>query len=140
MTNFSEKRKNKEEWSSEPFFAFDRGYAMILSVYAAGTGIGAATHVSVYLHLLKGPYDDELRWPLARTFTIQLLNQLKNDNHYYQRVRFTKYICPECSQRVVEYVEDSNSTGLGLPQFISHYNIIDHVGYLMSDTVYFKIS
>ena len=29
---------------------------------------------------MKGPYDDELEWPLRGTFTIELLNQINDEN------------------------------------------------------------
>ena len=46
---------------------------MCLRVDAAGYGDGKGTHVSVYLHLMKGPRDDKQEqsghWPLRGTFT-----------------------------------------------------------------------
>ena len=39
--------------------------------------VKVGTHVSVYLHLMKGPYNDKLEqsghWPLSVTFTVELL-------------------------------------------------------------------
>ena len=78
MSSFTKKLKDKEEWHSSPFFAFEGGYQMCLNVIATGVGKGEGTHVSVYLYLMKGPHDDELErsghWPLRGTFTIDLLN------------------------------------------------------------------
>ena len=37
---------------------------MCLAVYANGVGRGAGTHVSVSLVLLRGCYDDQLKWPV----------------------------------------------------------------------------
>ena len=37
---------------------------MSLTVLPAGLGEAKSTHVSVYLHLMKDPHDDELTWPL----------------------------------------------------------------------------
>ena len=58
---------------------------MCLMVYVSGDGNGAGTHVSIYLFLMRGPYDDELqrldRWPLRGVFTIILLNQCGYGNH-----------------------------------------------------------
>jgi len=60
MSNFTEKVKNKKKWISNPFFIFEGGHKMCLIVYAAGDGDGESTHISVFLRLMKGPYDDEL--------------------------------------------------------------------------------
>ena len=79
MYNFTNKKVNKEKWISSPFFAYEGGYQMCLRVDAAGYGDGEGTHVSVYLHLMKGPHDDKLEqsdhWPLRGTFTIELTTQ-----------------------------------------------------------------
>ena len=97
LTKFSQWITNKIEWCSVPFFAFKGGYQMYLKAYAAGYGISydagylygkcdESTRVSVSLFLTKGPYDDELEqsghWPLRGIFTIELLNQLNDSDHY----------------------------------------------------------
>jgi len=139
ISNFTEKFKNKQEWYSEPFFAFWRGYKMCLKVDAAGFGDGEGTHVSVYLYLMNGPYDDELEqsghWPLRATFKIELLDQLYNDNHTH----YTTFdgVSSKHTDRVKE--QGKAPTGLGIPQFISHKTILDS-NYLKNDSFYFMIS
>ena len=68
--------KSRQSWSSSSFFAFSEGYQMCLRVESAGDDKGEGTHVSVYLHLLKGPHDDKLKqsghWPLRGTFIIMM--------------------------------------------------------------------
>jgi len=85
MSNFTEKMKNRLEWWSDPFFAFWRGYKMYLWVGAGGNGEFKGTHVSIFLYLMKGPYDDELEqlghWPLRGMFKVELLDQV-NDGKY----------------------------------------------------------
>ena len=63
MSNFSEHRRSGKVWHSPPFY-YREGYKMCLGVYANGVGKGAGTHVSVSLLLLKGCYDDQLKWPI----------------------------------------------------------------------------
>ena len=105
MSSFTEKLMNKEEWWSNPFFAFGGGYQISLSVSTASNGKGEGTHASVYLHLMKGPHDDKLEqsghWPLRGTFTIELLNQLNDSDHYSRMLQFHHHRCSECSDRVV---------------------------------------
>ncbi|XP_065902562.1 TNF receptor-associated factor 5-like [Dysidea avara] len=78
LTEFQEKEEEQIEWYSNPFYTHDRGYKMCLCVCPAGNGAGIGTHLSVYLCIMNGPYDDELTWPLVRRFEVLLLNQ-KND-------------------------------------------------------------
>ena len=63
MPKFSEYRRSGKVWHSPPFY-YREGYKMCLAVYANGVGEGAGTHVSLSLLLLKGKYDDQLKWPM----------------------------------------------------------------------------
>ena len=63
MPKFSEYRRSGKVWHSPPFY-YREGYKMCLAVYANGVGKGAGTHVSLSLLLLRGRYDDRLRWPM----------------------------------------------------------------------------
>ena len=141
MHKFTKKVCDKEEWYSNPFFAFEGGYQMCLKVFAAGYGDGEGTHVSVFLHLMKGPHDDKLEesghWPLRGTFTIELLNQLNDSTHM---VQFHHHQCIECTNRVLEgFIANA---GHGIPQFISHDTLHHHSnnGYYKSDSLVFRVS
>ena len=142
MSTFAKKVRDKEEWYSTPFFAFEKGYQMCLKVYAAGHDEGEGTHVSVYLHLMVGLYDDELHesghWPLRGTFTIELLNQLNDSDHYNRIVQFHPYLCHKCTNRVLY----GKATGWGYHQFISHDTLLHHSNniYHKNDFLIFRIS
>ena len=78
--------KSKVNWYSSSFFAFAERYQFYLKINAAG---GTGTHVSVYLYLLKGPYNDKLQQSQLRgTFTIELLNQLYDSVHHSSTIKF----------------------------------------------------
>ena len=143
MTKFAERKKNKEQWYSSPFFAFNEGPLMCVHIYAADYGDGEGTHVSVFLHLMKGPHDDKLEqsghWPLRGTFTIELLNQLNDSDHYGHKIVLYDYLRSRCSEREVE--DYMNSMGRGYHQFVSH-NIIFYKRaseYLKNNTISFRI-
>lgn len=96
---------------------------MYLSVYPGGYGQGEGTHLSVFINLSKGPYDDELQqagyWPLRGTFTLSLpnvYNSTQNGAHGYL-LSLHYLLCEECTCRVI----DSNDTaGLGIMEFVSN--------------------
>ena len=94
MPDFDKFRINNEHWYSSPFFAFERGYVIRLRVYAAGYDDGNGTHVSVYLHLMKGPYDDELKWPMRGKYEINLIDPTNSSfntcNPYFKDVHFNE--------------------------------------------------
>ena len=139
MSDFAKRKENKEQWYSKPFYAFQQGYQMCLSVYADGTDDGEGTHVSVYLYLMKGPHDDELEqsgyWPLNGIFTIELLNQLNNSDH-----KMT--LSPSTPNNTINRVVNDINAVWGYPRFISHGFLLHHskVKYLCNDTLYFRIS
>ena len=77
VTNYRERRNNNETYSSEPFYiAPDDGYNMCVKVYPNGYDDAKGTHISVFICILKGHYDDNLDWPCVATVRLELLNQV----------------------------------------------------------------
>ena len=137
VTKLSHWLRSEAHWYSSPFFAFEGGYKLHLDVDAAGIYEGEGTHVSVYLHLMKGPHDDELEqsghWPLRGTFTVELLDQY-NTSSRNKVYFFNNETCVECTNRVIH--EDYSETGYG-GRFISHHDLFN---YYKSETLYFRVS
>ena len=86
MPRFEMKRCSKSSWYSPSFYTHPHGYKMCLNVDANGYGIGANSHVSVFVYMMKGEYDDDLKWPFRGDITIQLLNQMRDDDHHHTRI------------------------------------------------------
>ena len=86
MSEYNDKKKDKVQWYSDPFYTHNNGYKMRLCVYAGGNGSGKGTHLSVFLYLMKGPHDDELTWPLRGNFEMKLLNQISDSEHHSMRM------------------------------------------------------
>ena len=59
------------------FLSHEGGYRMKIWL---GPDLGS-DYVSVFLYLTKGPYDEDLRWPLRANFQVTLLNQVTDDQH-----------------------------------------------------------
>jgi len=133
-----------ERWHSGPFFTFKEGYQMRLVVYGDGSDTGKGTHISLFLHLMKGPHDDKLEqsshWPLRGTFTIEILNQLNNSDHFSSFIQFHHHICSKCTNRVLEGVAAKSTYGIA--QFISHDTVLHHNNnaYSKNDTVIFRVT
>ena len=45
-------------WWSPPFYTHPQGYKMCLKVFPNGNRYGENTHMSVYINILKGEFDD----------------------------------------------------------------------------------
>ena len=147
MTNFEQHKKKDDEWFSPPSYSHIGGYKMCISVFANGDDIGEGTHVSVYLHMMAGEYDDKLKWPFHGEVTVQLLNQERNVDHCEkQLIRDDDYSsdnCKECFARVQGVKQ--HGPGWGCFKFISHERLIitysagKNCQYLMNDCLKFQV-
>jgi len=49
---------------------------------------------------MKGAYDDELPWPIKKTFNIKLLNQISDTEHCIQSACFATALHKPLAERV----------------------------------------
>ena len=133
VSDYSYKKRNNVTYRSEPFFTSPSGYKMELQVYTNGCVEGLGTHLSTFLHVLEGPFDSQLSWPLLGTFKLELLNQLEDNNHHVQS---WKFIDNACSCR-------GAAQSWGKRRFIEQSALTldssKNVQYLKDDTLYFKV-
>ena len=128
ISDYKEKIKRKENWTSSPFFTFDGGYQMCLKVYPAGIGEGAGDHVSVELYLMKGPHDDKLQqsgyWPLRGDFSVHLLDQqLKGTTSHITH----SYLISDIKKTTYRVTHDGmvKIDDLSINQFVSHEDLLE---------------
>jgi len=70
-----------KDWYSDPFYTQEKGYKIQLKV-VFDYYRGSFNYLSIYLCLMKGPYDDELPWPLKGMFQVKALNQINDNSHH----------------------------------------------------------
>ena len=129
MTGFHQKKSSSSSWYSPWFYTHPRGYKMCLRVDANGYGIRKNSHISVYLYMMRGDYDESLKWPFRGDITIQLLNQEGSHEHHEVAIHFTDGADNEFCRRVVS--GERSSTGRGFHDFICHSNLLPN--YLKDD-------
>ena len=79
VTNFEQHQAAGDIWASKLFYTHNEGYALYLTVYAGGRGIGSILeYMSVYVHVARGEYDDQLEWPCQVSIKLELLSQQEN--------------------------------------------------------------
>ena len=130
MHHFEKHKKSNDEWFSPPFYTHRGGYRMGLCVYA--NGIWKGTHVSVYVCLMRGEFDDLLKWPFRGEVTIQLK---KKNPPQYQTIRSFDNALNLC---VCKPTKERNK-GWGYHEYISHADLYAG-GYLMDDKLVFCVS
>ena len=119
---------------------------MCLKVYANGKGDGAGTHVSVYVYLMRGEYDDKLTWPIRGDTTIQLVNQNEDQDHVENILDFTDENVAaddDISGRVTSGERATCKSGWGFATLISHPTLESAAGtkqYLKNDCLKFRVT
>ncbi|XP_029141194.1 TNF receptor-associated factor 1-like [Protobothrops mucrosquamatus] len=63
---------------SPPFYTTRYGYKLCLKLFLNGDGTGAGTHLSLFLVVMKGEHDFQLKWPFQHKVTFTLLDQVNN--------------------------------------------------------------
>ena len=97
--DYQEHLESQSTWMTQPFFTTQGGYKICVRIAPHGTGNGVKSHISVHVYLMKGEYDSMLKWPFCGSITIQLLNQMKNKNHFEQTIHFTDTTPSQYSSR-----------------------------------------
>ncbi|XP_019858784.1 PREDICTED: TNF receptor-associated factor 3-like [Amphimedon queenslandica] len=117
---------NIETWQSPGFYTSPLfKYKMSLLVFPNGKGAGKGTHVSCFLCLVAGEYDDILEWPFQGEGTVELLNRLEDKNHKKCTISFDDTLPEKYRQRAKK---GTSTNGYGIDTFVSHkelkYNAI----------------
>ena len=141
LTGFEERKKSGEPWCSPPFYTHPQGYKMCLNVNANGCDSGKATHVSVFAYLMRGEFDNHLRWPFQGSVVTQLCNQLEDKRHCGHTISFSKTTNPKVIGRVTNL--NRAEFGLGAPTLVAHndldFNPANNCQYLKDDCLHFRI-
>ena len=133
VSQYEKKKMSERPYTSQPFYSCPNGYHMAIRVYANGRGEGQGTHVSVFVELVQGKFDEQLSWPFIGKVHVTLLNQFKNGDHH----------CTTISLRA----EDNVRVGmaLGHAKFIQHTELVCSeyyfgAQYLMGNALFFRVS
>ena len=83
LDRFAERKMLNEKWLSPPFYTHPGGYKMCISVYPNGIDGGQRTHVSLYVHLMTGEYDEWHEWPFQGQIVILFMNQRGLSSYFW---------------------------------------------------------
>ena len=141
MGNFTQHKKDGDRWYSTPFYSGPQGYKMRLQVDANGRGIGAGTHVSVYVQIIQGEYDDTLTWPYTRTVTFEIINWKDDSNHVKKTSNFSyEGARAEPDPCGIKPTSENSNTGWGNPKVLPHSELYCNNQYINNDVLYIKHS
>ena len=141
ISDYNEKKEANKMWVSPPFYTHSRGYKFQLEVCPNGDGTGSGSHLSIYAHLMRGEYDNELEWPFEGDIGVELLNWRTDTNHLSHTIDFNRYTDPglKYSYQVTDQVFVPD--GLGKHQFISHTDLVSttNTEYLLDDYLKLRV-
>ena len=141
VPEYTKKKTGRRDWYSASFYTHDKGYKMCLHIYAAGAGTGKNSHLSVFLYVMKGPYDENLTWPLKGEFELKLLNQISETyEHFSTTVTYDDHTPLKSSGRVAGKERADN--GWGKHKFFSHEDLCKVTPtqqYLKDDLIYLQV-
>ena len=115
---------------SVPFHTSEFGYKMLARLGVSGHG--DKTHISLHIVIMKGEYDDILRWPFEQIVTMMVLDQDENGVDITQSFRPNG--CSECFDRP--------KIGMNLPYGCAKFapmSLLWLPGYIKNNTMCIKI-
>ena len=124
------------KWSSDGsffpgFYTHPHGYRMCVEVHPHGSGNGNGSHVSIFTCLMKGPFDEYLKWPFQGEVTIQIVNQAGDHDHY--EMTYTYTYATRTHAGPVTDKNWSRCIGWGYEKFLAHATLLntkDKIQYL----------
>ena len=136
LDNFTQRKKNNDDWYSQPFYYSPRGYKMRLNVLANGYGSGKGTHVSIFVQILKGEYDDTLTWPYKGDVTFEIINWTDDLHHAEEIVYFDskQAIAGGYGKKPIKENEE-----WGYSKTLSHYELYNSQYITNSDILYIRV-
>ena len=121
MTDFEEYKRDDDKWYSPHFYTHPNGYKMCLSVDANGYSEGKGTHLCVCVYLMRGEFDDQLKWPFCGSITVQLVDQEEDKGHVVKTIIFDEKSPTKSTNRVIETMRADEVQGYN--KFLSHTDL-----------------
>ena len=111
MDSFEQHKKTPDDnWFSPHFWTHPQGYKVCLCIIANGEGPAQGHYTSVLIHMMRGEFDDQLKWPFRGIITVMLVDQEGGEDHWTQEVHITKRTPDEVADRVTNG-EDEKRVG-----------------------------
>ena len=133
-------------WFSDPFLSDTQGYKFCLEVVPNGMMSSAGSDVSICVKLMRGEFDDQLKWPFQGKITVQILNWICDQRHATRVIDFNvdarRY--GACGRVPVGCVGDRAPKGWGILPFLPHsylpYNRERQTEFIRNDSVCIRVA
>lgn len=142
IEKFSELKHQSKKIATPSFYDHPGGYKLSSTINANGGGKYKGKSIAIYMLFHRGENDDNLVWPFTGSITIEVLNQLADDNHHKQTLSYQGENDETNNQ--VKTERGVAETGRGFHNFLSHTEL-DHkqefnCQYLKDDCLFFRFT
>jgi len=130
IPNFNKRMEGNETWGSNSFYAFNKGYEMFLAV---SSGVQYDKGMIVSLIFMKDSVKKVGHWPLTTMFTLELLNQENNVNHYIAPLMVS-------NNSACHIVSDRDLLACSMYFISINYTFWEINQYIKNDSIYLRVS
>ena len=96
---------------------------MVVVIYPNGRSTGLGTHLSLYVNVIRGEFDDQLEWPCNLQVTIEAWEQQTHQWTNQHCIAMDTTYIKECAQKPTNF---RRNKGMGIPEYIHHYDLPDY--------------
>ena len=143
LTEFTKRKQFNNNYYCPPFHTHTNGYRMILKVCVNGRHATKRTHISVYVSLMRGEYDNDLDWPFQGYVIVELINWREDSNHLLHTIVFNEQTDPDCLSRVTTLFDLSDTGWNGSNDVFPHSSLlcnpVANTEYLHDDCLRFRV-
>ena len=126
VSNVDHLRKNKLHYRSDPFYSHPGGYKMAVTIIPNSASIYKGKYLFLGVAILRGEFDDQLRWPFKGKVTVQVYNHTTEKWSYERTIVLSE---EECGIKHVQRCLDFQSNvhvHWGYLDFLSHSELQNH--------------
>ena len=134
FANYDHYRKVDYKWRSPSFYSHPGGYKLSCYVHTNGSGDAKGTHFSLYVVIMRGEYDDQLKWPFNGVVTIDIFNWGTKEWDYTETIPLDDSVPINTRGRAVDSLFGGNWGYMG---WVLSAELVKK--YLQRDVVRFKI-
>ena len=103
------------------------------------------THVSVFVYLMRGEYDDDLLWPFRGDIILQVCNRREDAGHKKHTISDFDEDSDEAGRNVTERVTEGerahNGWGIDIiPHTALCYDVFKNTEFLVNDSLKFRVT
>jgi hypothetical protein len=118
----------------EAFYTEPYGYLLQPKIFFNGARLNDQAHISVFIQIVKGPFDPILKWPFGKRIRITLIEQESKG----LRRNIEKILMPTADTKEVRRPYDDVNNGFGIYKFVSH-EVLRAGRYVTDDAMFVKL-